>query len=166
MSDVYLIKKETLTAIADKIREKTRTEMDYEIPEAITPEEMPAYIEVNVADSNYDLGYADGQASSSEPSEVTDLTGTIWKLNSSIKSIDSAIYSINFISNGTNYNSISGSISGIPIQISIKYGITGGTATTVYSGKVGTAKWANYNYRIIEISGGTDATNAELITWL
>jgi hypothetical protein len=159
MSDVYLIKKETLTSIADVIREMSPN--DYPEGTTITPEEMGNTAIYSV----YNQGYADGQASSSEPTKVTDLTGSIWKLSTNIKKAPPSAYSINFVSNGTNYDKISGSASGMPIQISIKYS-TSGTATTVYSGKVGVATWTHYNYRIIEISGGTDATNTALIDWL
>ena len=60
MSDVYLIKKETLTAIADVIRENICEEEGYEIPQTITPETMPDNIGVLVAESNFDMGYGVG----------------------------------------------------------------------------------------------------------
>lgn len=116
----------------------------------------------NVYNAGYEAGKAEGGG---EPADITDLTGTVWKLSTYITDKPPSAYSINFVSNGTNYDKISGSISGLPIKISIKYS-TSGTATTVYSGKVGVATWTHYNYRIIEISGGTDATNTALIDWL
>ena len=116
----------------------------------------------NVYNAGYEAGKAEGGG---EPSKVTDLTGTVWKLSTYIKNKPPSAYSINFVSNGTNYNKISGSMSGLPLKISINYS-TSGTDTTVYSGKVGVATWTHYNYRIIEISGGTDATNTALIDWL
>jgi hypothetical protein len=57
----YLIDGATLTAIADMIRTYIVGEMGYEIPETLTPEQMPGYI-IEVADSNWDSGYEGGRS--------------------------------------------------------------------------------------------------------
>ena len=148
----YVIDGATLTAIADAIREVSPN--DYPEGTAITPEEMGNTAIYSV----YNQGYADGQASSSEPTKVTDLTGTIWKFNSKIKPISGMTYVIDFISNATNYTQILG-VAALNI-VNLNY-----DATRAYNG-ISTGSWSNYNYRIIEISGGADATNPNLIAWL
>ena len=55
MSDVYLIKKETLTAIADAIRRSSPYN-----PTTMTPEEMPQHIEQGVASGMWDEGFERG----------------------------------------------------------------------------------------------------------
>jgi hypothetical protein len=158
----YLIDGAILSEIADIIR--TRSPFNTEPNRKITPEEMANEIDIGVADCNYDLGYnegyADGQASSSEPSEVTDLTGTVWKLNGTVSVFDTFEYEIDFISNGESFNQFI--MSGTSLKKALKYGATYETPIAVYT----QLKWTNYNYRILEISGGTDATNADCIAWL
>ncbi len=55
MSDVYLIKKETLTAIADAIRRSSPYN-----PTTMTPEQMPQEIEQGVASGMWDEGFERG----------------------------------------------------------------------------------------------------------
>lgn len=79
----YVIDGATLTEIADAIRRCTRTEQGYDIPQSITPETMPDYIETYVADSNYDKGYEQGYADGkAESEEVTDLKGKTYNIPS------------------------------------------------------------------------------------
>ena len=101
---------------------------------------------------------------------LSDLTGTKWVLNSSIQPFHEAdfrYYAINYISNGNNYSSIYYDDDG-----NILYGLQyiGNTVDTVYSyswdSRWQDGTWSSPAYRIIEITGGTDATNATLIAWL
>lgn len=111
----------------------------------------------NVYNAGYEAGKAEGGG---EPSEVTDLTGTVWKLNSTVSINDAFEYEIDFISNGESFNQFI--MSGTLLRRALKYGATYETPIAVYT----PLKWTNYNYRILEISGGTDATNADCIAWL
>ena len=89
---------------------------------------------------------------------ISDLTGYTWVGNN-----DGGItvdlpetengYQINFTSNNTTFSSINSWLA----RGRILYG-----ADIVYSG----GSWANQAYRTIEITGGTDATNSTLISWL
>ena len=47
----------------------------------------------------------------------------------------------------------------------LRYGATGETPITAYRATFGKPTWINYNYRIVEISGGADAKEATLISW-
>lgn len=86
---------------------------------------------------------------------ITDLTGTTWVGNNSL-SIDFGVntYNINFTSNNVNYTSIT--LNGV--QVNIRY-----NSTTVYDDF---NNWTNNEYKTIQITGGTDATNSNLISWL
>ena len=101
---------------------------------------------------------------------ISDLTGTTWVLNDSIAYMPSGyhlngednlgyVYAINFSSNGNSYSSITfGDID--------YFGNDGGFAygnTKVYNQATG---YTNNAYKMISITGGTDATNASLISWL
>lgn len=73
MSDVYLIKKATLTTIADAIREVSPN--DYPEGTTITPEEVGSTAIYSV----YNQGYTDGKA---ESEKVTDLKGKTYYIPS------------------------------------------------------------------------------------
>lgn len=85
---------------------------------------------------------------------VTDLTGTTWVFNDSIDVSTSFYYSINFISNDSSFAALEASYP----DLSYYYW---GAPTTIYSNG-----WYNANYKTISITGGTDATNSSLISWL
>lgn len=93
---------------------------------------------------------------------VTDLTGTSWEFNSLLDftSFDNIynVYSLNYICD----NLIS---DGLDIYFDMDFGWTLdcnniGVIYTSFDG------WEDNNYKIINITGGTDATNQSLITWL
>lgn len=118
----------------------------------------------NVYNAGYEAGKAEGGG---EPSEVTDLTGTVWKLNSTVSVADVFEYEIDFISNGKNFNNfIIYKGSGMNVAKELQYGATGETPITAYRATFGKPTWIHYNYRIIEISGGVDAQSATLIPYL
>lgn len=155
----YVIDGATLTAIADAIRTKAPLNWG---GSPVMPEEIPDAIS-----DVYGEGYADGQADGGggTPSTVTDLTGTIWKLKSSLVKLPSVNpYYIDFTSNGNTFTAITYTIASLGGYTNIQYGGTDGTYTQVYAGMK--SKWVHYNYRLMEISGGTDATNTALIDWL
>ncbi len=85
---------------------------------------------------------------------LTDLTGTTWYFNSTLDTPGAPFnYAVNFTSNSTDYTAIQWLGTG-----SIYYGTNG-----VYSFTLG---WKAEAYRTIEITGGTDAANANLIAWV
>lgn len=123
---------------------------------------------------------------------ISDLTGTTWTLNSTISQFNNtgsgtnSTYDINFISNNTTYDRIyalewstvltrAGGGDGPPEpepgggENFIKYYSTSPyIETTAVTGTPGTGicdTWTNEAYKIIQITGGTDATDATLIAW-
>ena len=86
---------------------------------------------------------------------VSDLTNTTWEISQYSYDISSmsSTYFINFTSNNYNFTSIN--FSG-RVMIEGYY-----DNTQVY-----VDGWVDDNYRIITITGGTDATNSDLIAWL
>ena len=108
--------------------------------------------------------YVNGQLinGARRPIEISDLTGTTWKLNFNTYPTTGIIYSIDFISNNTIYNSF---VYDIMISGRLMYGsgsdlITMGTANS--TGFV----WANYPAQYVTFTGGTAVTNADFIEWL
>ena len=96
---------------------------------------------------------------------VTDLTNTKWVLNN-VLTADQSIENnfgldgyINFISNNIESSNFYLFYDGDELQLS--YNNVSGYVYYNYNGG-----WINQAYRIIEITGGTDATNASLISWL
>lgn len=87
--------------------------------------------------------------------QVVDLTGTTWVWNdSNIASSGSSGFDINFNSNNLSFTSIGDSIDS---DEAIYYG-----NLAVYDAGV----WQANGYKTIEITGGTDVTNATLVAWL
>lgn len=97
---------------------------------------------------------------------VSDLTNTTWLLNSTLIEYDDYYYYdaeffINFNSNGNSYN----------IFEFYKNTDDYNFNNLIYSSNVYVYDflnntWTNQAYRTIEITGGTDATNSTLISWL
>lgn len=102
---------------------------------------------------------------------VSDLTGTTWEFNSTVY-CDNRYFYINFESNGSTFDAINCLYwyDDIPFphgENYMSYGTGGGTQ--VCSGDVGVPgayNWVNQAYRTIAITGGTDVTNANFISWL
>ena len=90
---------------------------------------------------------------------VSDLTGTKWVFNSTVSSTPFAYSSVslNFISNNEVFIGILDSA-----DTSLDYE----TSDDHVSAYTNYDEWTNNAYRIISITGGTDATNADLIAWL
>lgn len=84
---------------------------------------------------------------------ITDLTNTTWLLSSLPATHSDASYSINFTTDNQNCTSFRFDNE---MGFSIAYSI----GIVYYGG------WLNENYRTIEITGGTDATNSNLIAYL
>jgi|LSQX01.2.fsa_nt_gb uncharacterized repeat protein (TIGR02543 family) len=92
---------------------------------------------------------------------ITNLTGTKWEFNNNPGVFNDfgfpvGTFNINFLSNDNNYTSITGSYDFNGDYSYIQY-----NSTTVYNGT-----WTNSNYRVIEITGGTDVEDETLIAWL
>jgi len=93
---------------------------------------------------------------------VTDLTNTIWLFNDTVDLEDAELidFGLNFKSNNVTYDTFSFS----PGRTStfIYYSVSP-SRTQAYSTSAG---WANTSYKVISITGGYDATNSHLISWL
>lgn len=86
---------------------------------------------------------------------ITDLTGTKWVINS-IPSVNlEQSFSLTFTSNSSNWSTLQLSYGNDP---TIKYTF----GTWVYSNDT----WTDQDYRLISITGGDDAQNSTLISWL
>lgn len=87
---------------------------------------------------------------------VADLTGTTWLFDSILDNLSPApiTYHLNFTSNNTSYTTIGWTNNG-KSGYSVSY-----DSTQIYTNGV----WGNDAYKTITISGGTDATNANLIS--
>lgn len=95
---------------------------------------------------------------------ISDLTGTTWVINNTINDFPGDSFAINFTSNGNNYthfNPTSEAPGELIIWLLVYWDATF-AGTTVYNSGI----WVNDNYKTIEITGGTDVTNANLISWL
>lgn len=89
-------------------------------------------------------------------SAVADLTGTIWVFNSHIE-LTQTSFTFNFTSNNTNFTSMSFK--------RMELGWWKYNDSTVYE-QSAEGNWMDEAYRTIEITGGTDVTNTDLIAWL
>lgn len=89
---------------------------------------------------------------------LSNLAGATYKLNDIIEGAFS--WNIGFTSNGTYYNSMSGSMT-LDIY-TVNY-----DSTKVFRTRNGdgTSTWTNTAYQYVEISGGADETNPEAIEW-
>lgn len=85
-----------------------------------------------------------------------DLTGTTWLFNNRIDVSPDAYYDINFTSGNEQFARISTN------GIQLRYIVVGVTAQMVYQSNT----WQSEAYRTIQITGGTDATNQDLVAWL
>ena len=97
---------------------------------------------------------------------ISDLTGTKWVLNSSLtieemSGLTNNSATINFTSAGIPYQQMYLNHSDFYLYYYLIAGNTG-TRSKVYDD----GTWSSQADRIIEITGGTDATNAGLISWL
>ena len=92
---------------------------------------------------------------------VSDLTNTTWVFDvGGVSYLNSTTYNITFTSNNAQYTSIKTQGNGEEFTL-----IYNNNAVYYYEEPV-IGEWTNEAYRTIEITGGTDATNATLITWL
>ena len=100
---------------------------------------------------------------------VTDLTGTKWVFNDSYPygSIQSIARSVNFNSNNNSFVELGVEKNNADEATYIQY-YTDNDVILVYdsTGYAISNHWLDQAYRTIEITGGTDATNADLIAWL
>ena len=103
---------------------------------------------------------------------LSDLTGTKWVLNGTLSgdfSIATTTFNLAFSSNNSSYNSvyIDDELTSLSGVITVSYGNDYAYDYQIDDGTVeDNTKWHNQAYRIISITGGTDATNANLISWL
>ena len=99
-----------------------------------------------------------------EPFDGKDLTGTMWRLDSTIDTPTSEIgYLINFVSNSNNYEFF---------YLTNASGASGLFYTTYDASIIDlaydseTEQWTNQGYKTIIIKNGNDTTNNNLISWL
>lgn len=92
---------------------------------------------------------------------VTNLTNTKWVLNNVLSIDDDYYYNITFTSNSQQFIKFSPNYYNHDVE-ALFYSITEFDSVTAYEGGV----WDNNAYKTIEITGGTDVTNATLIAWL
>lgn len=90
--------------------------------------------------------------------KVTDLTGTTWVLNNSITLTNAFTYNLTFNSNNGVFTQFRGVVSGV---VSFLYYDT----TAVYQAVATSVSWAD-GYKVVSITGGTDATNSNAIDTL
>ena len=96
---------------------------------------------------------------------MTDLTGYTWRANEKLNITESTTYEVNFVSNDEELVRISLSKSGSRQNMSYETEpIT--LRQTEYSGTDELYFWSNVAYREVLFTGGTDVTNANLISWL
>lgn len=122
-----------------------------------------------VAISHEGETYPDGDSMEWGSAGLTDLTGTSWYFNEILDCtnlISELVYDITFVSNNTSNNSLeyilfTNSCDELAFQSSgIIY-----VYPTPFPGIISEG-WANEAYRTISITGGTDATNTDLIAWI
>lgn len=99
---------------------------------------------------------------------ITDLTNTKWLLNSTItisEDINGSVFTLNFTSYSGEYTKLIPSIKSTPTgdAIQVDYGRDRDFVGTPPEYENG---WSAEEYRTIEITGGTDTTNTNLISWL
>ncbi len=95
---------------------------------------------------------------------VSDLTGTTWvwtevPQGTGLVEEEWVTYNISFSSNSITYTSLQVWEAEAGTELSIYYG----NNTSAYEFSTG---WVNNAYKTISITGGTDATNGDLIAWL
>lgn len=161
MSDVYLIKKETLNAIA---REMVNLAPDYISADGIiTPEDMARRM-YEVKDQGYDEGYndggnteeafAEGYLSCLQGGRIPNLKGSTWVFNHSVALFSNNVeFNVDFISNNKSFSRLT-----VFNKAAMKYDET--FVTSVISG------WVNAEYQKVSFTGGADIKNTNLIDWL
>lgn len=99
---------------------------------------------------------------------LTDLTGSTWKLKDTLPLAADFTYNINFTSNAKNFTQMGSRLTIDPTQGSFSHLKYINASETITAAIISTAatSWMNNNYKTIKITGGTDATNATLISWL
>lgn len=94
---------------------------------------------------------------------ITDLTGTTWVFNDYLDDTSLIRTYVDFTSNGITFASIERNYSTSPFTTNILiYYNSNGISTNVCD----LDSWTNEAYKTITITGGADATNATLISWL
>lgn len=97
---------------------------------------------------------------------VTDLINTKWLFNNVLDVSGGLNYTINFISNNINFTSLS-CFPDIHLSFLMYDDVTVGQGLGEFdTGGPNINTWDNEAYKTIEITGGTDVTNSNLISWL
>ena len=103
---------------------------------------------------------ADGSEIGTVEGAVTDLTGTTWVFNDTVNLITQKVW-IDFIDlNKKQFNGIS------PSGVTMYYGFLDDKGEQDGLMAYDTSGWLNPAYKAITITGGIDATNSALISWL
>ena len=108
---------------------------------------------------------------------ITDLTGTTWLINNYLgfgDGIFATTFNLTFTSNNKNYTQFYTNDEGTSESwiFEISYATSNNEWDNVYFYRVydgedyDTTQWIDQTYRTITITGGTDATNSNLIAWL
>lgn len=98
---------------------------------------------------------------------ITDLTGTKWLILDAFEDLEffNATYALTFTSGNTSFSSFKGEIIAGPPED--RFNLYYNQILVYYSEGVGNPEsWEDQSYRTISITGGTDATNTDLISWL
>lgn len=111
--------------------------------------------------ANSNVEYYNPNATGGTPSTITDLTGYSWVGNETL-SLTAFGFNIDFISNNTNYDFLVCSPNQYTGNNILTYVYNPNNIYRIVYG----VSWGNEAYKTIQITGGTDATNQTLITWL
>ena len=99
---------------------------------------------------------------------ISDLTGTTWTINDDLSSSwggEIGDFSISFTSNSTSFDYLRVFDSSAPYEL-IYVNTNEKNELAVYGPSGGPPTWRYTNYKTISITGGSDATNSTLISWL
>ncbi len=92
---------------------------------------------------------------------ITDLTGTTWVFNDSLNISDDITWNVNYTTNSEDYTDLRISLQSSPMGNEPCMG-TAAFPVSFYN----MGAWQGEAYKTITITGGTDATNSALISWL
>ena len=159
MSDVYLIKKETLTNIRDAIWDNSS---DVWVGEFMTPEQMSDAI-YDVYDEGYNYGHEDGYIDGVRDSHIKDLARTQWRVHSGWYAYSNGVFEIG----GEIHNVTTGGVSDGVYRIHIGYeGVGKPKVDKIYvQSGYGNFVISSKDEVIFKITGGADSSNTDLINW-
>jgi len=93
---------------------------------------------------------------------ITDLTGYTWTANANLDVSFGYAWTVNFMSDKLSYSGITITMEPFPQPHYVM--LYDNEYAYSYNGQAGT--WGNEAFKIVQFTGGADATNADLIAWL